>query len=439
MNPVWTSAILISAVMFGGAWYFATRAGMGYIGKLLFASAFFPAPLFVVIGGSNSFAYLYDFITPLAIAVAARRWACVPPSARSIALLIGGSIGLAPFLASLLLGGSRTDVMLSGVNLYRLTGAMAALCVFSAARTPRALDSGQLLNAVAWVNITLFVAMVLQGAGFFNSNYLYASESIDVWGSVADKYVVAGMFRASLGIIGMLGVAALITCMKISFTRTPLIITGGICGVLVIILSGSKTSIFAALGLTAALLLLFPSRRRLMILAVIIGIAVFGAAERFMEFFGDSAVEKTLNVVLMHEDSLNTYRDRESRREEALALVEAYPSILIGYGMHVQNISGINMSYWHSEYIMLLIAGGVWTFIGYLAGLYFLAKNLFRNHRRASLTRIFAVGALVGGLTQGLTAAHIFPGILFISTATAFLCIYGMALNPWWKDEPNYG
>jgi len=168
-NPIWVTAWIISALVAVGVWFCAWRSGLEWLRALVCVAIFFPAPLFVAMGGNNSFIYAFDLVIPVAIWLAVRRWPSVPLRARRAALWLLAGVGLAP-LAVLAVLADRMNLLYATISLYRLVGAMAMLCVMSDFAAQERKEGGWLIAAFSWMNLVLMVATVLQSRGWINSN-----------------------------------------------------------------------------------------------------------------------------------------------------------------------------------------------------------------------------------------------------------------------------
>src|SRR5262249_20618363 len=103
MRELWITAWIISAVSAIGALISARRGGLTWLESLVFSSIFFPAPLFVALGGGNSFIYAFDLAVPCALYLAASRWSAVPLAAKKAGAWIWLGVAVVPLLVTLAL------------------------------------------------------------------------------------------------------------------------------------------------------------------------------------------------------------------------------------------------------------------------------------------------------------------------------------------------
>ena len=258
MNSIWITAWIISAILAVGVWFCASRSGLNRRECLAFATGFFPSPLFVAMGGSNSFIYAFDFIVPLTLFLVVRRWSQIPASARNAAVWLIAGVGVIPLLVLLTMA-DRLNLLYSAISFYRLVGAMALMCVLSAAAAELGEGRSWMLAAVSWMNLVLLAATALQSQGWFNSNVFYSVADDSTWeDNESMRFITAGLFRGSLGIIGTLGWVAFLAQYNARGLRAALALAGGVAGAMVIILCGSKTSLFAVLLTTIIGCVAFP-------------------------------------------------------------------------------------------------------------------------------------------------------------------------------------
>ncbi len=426
MNSVWITAWIISAVLSAGVWLCARRSGLGRWECLVFAAGFFPSPLFVAMGGSNSFIYAFDFAVPFALFLAARRWAQIPGAARNTALWFIVGIGVVPLLVLFTMA-DRLNLLYSAISFYRLVGALALMCVLSAAAAGLGERRSWMLAAFSWMNLVLLVATVLQSQGWINSNVFYSVDDASDWEeNDSIRFITAGLFRGSLGIIGTLGWAAFLAQHNFRGLRGVLALAGGVAGALVIILCGSKTSLLTVLFITVSSCVLFPQtlphlwgRLTAMSLALVVGAGVYLLSLDTFYF------AYTLGVLGLADDSFGTLSFRQERWGEAMEFIARAPGVLMG----VDTPFGSNergLSYFHNEYITLLMGGGIWSAGAYLAGLLVVARASFHRRLGAGNCQIFAALSLLCGLTQAVTVNHLLPGIFFLCSTTVIACGYGL-------------
>ena len=426
MNSVWITAWIISAVLSAGVWLCARRSGLGRWEGLAFAAGFFPSPLFVAMGGSNSFIYAFDFAVPLALFLAARRWSQVPVAARNAALWFIAGVGAVPLLVLFAMA-DRLNVMYSAISFYRLVGAMALMCALSAAAAGLAERRSWMLAAFSWMNLVLLVATALQSQGWINSNVFYNVDDSSVWEDRESmRFITAGLFRGSLGIIGTLGWVAFLAQYDVRGFRAVLALAGGVAGAMVIILCGSKTSLLAVLLITIIGCAVFPQILRHLwgrLTAMTVALAFIATA--FLLRMDSDYFAYTLGVLGMADDSFGTLSYRQERWGEAMDFITRAPGVLMGVATPFGSDER-GLSYFHNEYITMLMSGGIWSAGAYLAGLFIVARGAFRKRGDAGNSQIFAALTLLCGLTQAMTVNHLLPGIFFLCSTTIIACGYGL-------------
>src|SRR5262245_179995 len=182
------------------------------------------------------------------------------------------------------------------------------MCVLSAAGEHLAERGAGLLGAVSWMNIVLVAATLAQSQGWINSNVFYnvANES-SVEENESLRFITAGLFRGSVGIIGTLGWAAFLGQLSARRGRSVLAVVGGAAGALLIVLCGSKTSLFAVIFVTVAGCLVFRSivRHLWMKLAVAIA-ALIVVVGSYLSRMDENYFRYTLGVLGLSDDSLDT-------------------------------------------------------------------------------------------------------------------------------------
>jgi hypothetical protein len=425
---LWITAWMISLLSAAGALACGWRAGLRWPELVLLASIFFPAPLCVAIGGSNSFIYAFDLTVPLALWLATARWASVPWTAKKVAACLLAAVGLVPFLVVLILAG-REQVLYAGISLYRLVGAMAVMCVMAVAAARVRDGTVGLLGAIAWMNVVLVVATLLQSQGWINSNVFYlAGNEGSGEENEATRYITAGLFRGSLGMIGTLGWVAFLAEAEARGWRRLRAIVGGAAGGLLIVLCGSKTSLLAAMVTTLTACLLYPRLLRLLwrrLALVLVGLAVVAGV--YLYEMDTNYFNYTLGVLGLADQSLDTFNYRQERWQEAMDLLRQDPQILLGLATPFGSDRG--MAYFHNEYIALLMGGGIWSAGGYLLGLFLLGKALLRRRREVHPARLLGGLVFLASVIEGASVNHVVPGIFFGCTVLLTACAYGVGLG----------
>jgi len=426
MNSVWITAWIVSAVLSAGVWLCARRSGLGRWECLAVAVGFFPSPLFVAMGGSNSFIYAFDFAVPFALFLAARRWAQIPGAARNTALWFIVGVGMVPLLVLFIMA-DRLNLLYSAISFYRLVGALALMCVLSAAAAGLGERRSWMLASFSWMNLVLLVATVLQSQGWINSNVFYSVDDSAVWEDRESmRFITAGLFRGSLGIIGTLGWVAFLAQHDVRGRRAGVALAGGVAGAMVIILCGSKTSLFAVLLITMIGCAVFPQiLRHLWGRLTAMMVAVAFVATAFLLRTDSDYFAYTLGALGLADDSFGTLSYRQERWGEAMEFIARAPGVLMG----VETPFGSDergLSYFHNEYITMLMGGGIWSAGAYLAGLLVVARASFHRRLGAGNCQIFAALSLLCGLTQAVTVNHLLPGIFFLCSTTVIACGYGL-------------
>lgn len=426
MNSVWITAWIISFILVAGVWFCSRRSGLGWRESLLFATAFFPAPLFVAMGGSNSFIYAFDFAVPAALLLAAQRWAQVPSRARQAAIWLLVGVGLVP-LAVLAALADRLNLLYAIISGYRLAGALALMCLLSAAATCLGEQRSWMIAAFSWMNLVLLGATALQSQGWINSNVFYSVADSAVWEEHESmRFITVGLFRGTLGIIGTLGWVAFLAQYSVRGSRAALALAGGVAGVLVIIFCGSKTSLLAVLFITVIGGAVFPQIiRHLWGRLTAMTVALVFVAGAFLLRMESAYFTYTLGVLGMADESLGTLNFREERWAEAMAFIARDPGVLMGVATPFGSEER-TFSYFHNEYITMLMSGGIWSAAAYLMGLLIIAYASFRRRFVAGHCQVFAALTLLCGLTQAMTVNHLLPGIFFLCSTTVIACGYGL-------------
>ena len=320
-------------------------------------------------------------------------------------------------------------MLYTGISFYRLVGAMAVMCLMAVEAGRLEERSAGLLRAVGWMSIVLVVATVLQSHGWINSNVFYSvgrEDSLEENDSM--RYITAGLFRGSIGIIGALGWVSFLAQCQAGGWRGAFAFLGGAAGGLLIILCGSKTSLLAAMVTTVAGRLLFGSRlQRLWKKLAVVVVGLVAVAGVYLYAKDEIYFSYTLGVLGLSDESLDTFNYRQERWQEATDLLQEDPKIVMGVSTPFGSERG--MAYFHNEYIGLFMSGGLWSAGGYFVGLFLLARALFRHRRRASTNAVFGGLTFLVSLIQGASVNHMAPGIFFGCTVFMATCAYGLGLG----------
>jgi hypothetical protein len=427
MTEIWITAWIISALSAGGALLCARRSGLGWLESLLVSSVFFPSPLFVALGGGNSFIYAFDLAVPLALFLAVRHWSAVPMTAKKAAFWLGLGAAVIP-LGVAVIWTSRECILYAGINIYRMAGAVAFLCMMSAAAGRLRAEGAPLLGAVGWMNVVLVVATFLQSHGWINSDVFYNGTDT---GGAEDreflKFITAGLFRGSLGIVGTLGWVAFLAQGRARGWRGVSATVGGLAGALLIVLCGSKTSLIALLCVTVMGLVMFPWMLRHLwrrLLAAALGLVLVAGV--YLRQVDADYFAYTLGVLGLADGSLDTLNYRQERWQEAVEVLRQEPRVLLGIATPFGQDRG--MAYFHNEYIGLLMSGGLWSVGPYFLGLFTLGWGLLRRRREAHLGQLYGSLVLLASLIQGASVNHVAPGLFFGCTTMLTMIAYGMGL-----------
>ena len=388
------------------------------------------AALFVAIGGSNSFIYAFDLAVPLILYLTAAHWGQVPLVAKKTAVWLMVGVGLVPLLVCVTLA-DRLNVMYASISFCRLAGAMGLMCVISAVAGELKEGGAGLLVGFSWANVVLVLATFLQSRGWIESNVFYnaASESASAVENESMRFIVAGLFRGSLGIIGTLGWVAFLAQYHLRGPRALLALAGGAAGALLIVLCGSKTSLLAVLVVTVAGIVLFPQiLRHLWGRLAALSLGLVAVSGMYLLNLDTDYFSYTFGLFGLSEDSMDTFNYRQERWREALDFAVHDPAVMMGMSTPFgQEDRGLG--YFHNEYITLLMGGGVWSEGAYLMGLLLIGWTAFRGRTGADTGQVFAGLTLLGGLVQGASVNHLVPGIFFVSTTTITACAYGLGFG----------
>jgi hypothetical protein len=428
MMELWITAWIISAVSAAGALWCGRRSGLSWLETLAFGSIFFPAPLFVALGGGNSFIYAFDLVVPLTLYLTARRWSAVPLVAKKAVFWLVLGVGLVPFIVAVTLS-NRECILYAGISLYRLTGAMAFLCLLSAIAGELQEGGARLLGAVFWLNMVLVVATLLQSHGWINSNIFYNAEPENLSDDRDSlKFITAGLFRGSLGVIGSVGWVAFLSQFEARGWRSVTAGVGGAAGGLLIILCGSKTSLLAAMFSTVAGCVLHKRvLKHVWLKLVVTAVALATVAGIYLRQMNEDYFGYTLGVLKLSDQSFDTFNYRQERWQEALDLIRRDPMVLIGVSTPFGEERG--PAYFHNEYIGVLMSGGLWSAGAYLIGLATLGRGLLRRRHDVTEARVFGGLTLLTAAIQGASVNHIAPGIFFGCTVMMTACAYGVGLG----------
>jgi hypothetical protein len=436
ISSVWVGAWLVCTPALLLAYWVMRRSGVPRLDSALFATPFFTSPLFIGISGGGSAIYLFDLCVPIMLLTVANRWSTFEPSTRRLAGLLLFSTGIVTFGVTLAWANDeRARMLYAGASAFRTIGIVSLFALAASTRVDpsrwRAFAEGAPIAAFSWVCIVICGAMLLQYGQIVHSDVFYKwDESATSSREMRDRGVsAAGLFRGSIGIIGVMGVAAFVSTRGSRGFQELVSIAGAIGGVGMILMTGSKTSFAIAIlivGFTLIRAMKGGGIRKLVYIALA-GFVASLATAAYLEKLPERMTRAVFGVVSLDSESLAPLDHRTNRWSEALSLAAERPDIVFGVGL--ERIMGLNLGYYHNEYIGLLMNGGVFAVVPYFLFIILLSRELLS---RMSLIRpmlIFAGLSLVAGLLQGMSIAHIVPGIYFVSTASLFALAYGLGLN----------
>ena len=423
MNREIVQGCLISLPITIAAYAAFRRANCSVYVALVVATLFFPCPLFVANAGSASYVYLYDVAFLSAIfwwileggRIRLGRW-----GAPAVLLFLG--VGLVPFIFSILASPVFYVTKFYAINLFRAFGGVSVYCMIISTdiRTPR--DS---LVGVSVMCIILAVAMYLQGLGYLSANVFYSL--LEVESTEVIKYAIAGLFRGSLGIVGCIGLLVYLIGEgnQRSYVRI-LYLVGAVSGLGIIIMSGSRTSFVAAcITLIIAVVFGIVSRGR----AVLAVTALALICLPLLMFFSNGDFEyayKDRIFQIFDADSGVTQLETSRGEQWGMAreIVTRDPLKILGlsrvsYGVLV-------MPDFHNEYLGVLIAGSVWSFLFYASGLVLLVRNAFYCIKLNTPCGAFSFLCVCAGVLHAATVGHLVPGLYFGGTSGLFWLCYGI-------------
>jgi hypothetical protein len=426
----WTFSALVAAVVFRTC----RRSGFRRLESATLAAAFFPSPLGYAMSSQNSCVYVFDFFIPISLYLAHRAWRRIPFPLQIGALMLFLSAGVLPvFSASA--RAEAFDALSNLVNASRLAGCLALMLFLSDKRKFAPIDRGAVLRGFSVLSIVLFAAMVLNGTELLKSDVftaMQASAAAKPEASMLNlekRFLALGLFRGSIGILGSLGVFAFLVRIR-ERRRSLLAPLGAICGLVSIVLIGSKTSLIAT-GILFAVwtirkFVLRPSKR--LVAIVVIAAAVSGT---FMAgLYAEESIRKLVPELMLDLLGLGaqvvtpTLDARATRWQDTLDMVLDDPATLLGFGSSEK--VEYNVSYFHDEYLSVLALAGALGEVCYLCGLFFLWKGI--NSGRAETTIVeFARLAFLSGLINGVSVANFQPALLFIGCVAPCCAAYGLA------------
>lgn len=429
----WLAAWLFSLMSSAGVYFFARKAKIPRWDSLMVAIATFASPLFRAISSTNSFVYGIDLIAPAAIYCACRSWRASQPRLRHAAIALFFAGGLVPLLIAVLFSANPMDLEFNGINAYRLVGAMALMVRLSA--LPKKRDSINWLYAFSWMALTIAVAMMSKLFLGIDSDVFSLGYGLSTGHESGNEgaFFVMGMFRAAIGMFGMFAVSAYY-CTVSDKSRTlrlvPLL--GAIAGVTIAVLAGSKTSVLIIVVILAVRFLTLSTR------AAVTGAALLALFTGFVVSSIDTAQARRFlpNSIMLLLDSRGedrpTFDLRKERWQECVGSISRKPLLLLGVAssdsipVDPDGYSTYQPGYYHDEYASIAMLGGFWSLLTYGAGLALLTSVLL-SQRLGSPAERFGIVVFAGGIIQGLTVAHLQPGLLYGAAVSAAGAIYGFS------------
>jgi hypothetical protein len=351
--------------------------------------------------------------------------------------------GVLPLLIAVFFSNDKYDFMSGGIILYRLAGAMGLMVLLSLQRGKNPAAGDNWLGACSWAALVIAAAMAAKTYIGIDTN-IYSSFT---HAGISDNNDVMGLFRGSDGFLATLAVCALAADSRKIIKSSILGILGTLAGIYIILVSASKTSMIASGCAILISVLLMPTRRSLVrISALTVALALL---------IGAIGISRARNSV-----SLNSIRFLESKGESHATLddrvqskwllglnaIALHPELLLGIAtssaMPVADISTYQATFYHDEYIAVLMLGGIWSVVPYAAGVCALFLVLWRGRKGTAVQR-FALLSFFAGVIQGVTVSFFSPGLLFCPVV-AMLCgtfgfgagapkVYGLAR---WQPFP---
>jgi len=337
------------------------------------------------------------------------------------------------------------DILFAAMNTYRLAGAMALLVRLSAARGGRYIDSSRWRLTFSWIAIVLLAAILLQKFAGVNTNVFYSFPGGDLPNTPNTQMIVLGLFRASVGILGLFAMCAFLASEAEWVGRWFFSLAGAFSGFAVIVLTGSKTSLVAALVLIASRI---PIWRRFWSVANAAFIILLLVSVLLLT--GPGITKEYVNAGLAKfSSSFGSERESFAWRvdlwQACMDDVGANPIVALGFplqgtikisgtGAEEVEMSPYSPATYHNEYLSVFMLGGLLTLLAYLTGLMLIGYSLLRSDS-VSAKRTFALLVLAGGLMEATAVAHLQPSLLF--ACPVFLCaaIYGLGARP--SAPPN--
>jgi hypothetical protein len=418
------NALLASSLIAGLVFLMARRAKMP--NALTLGLLCFPSPLWQVMSSSNSWIYMFDVVAFAAICNIVKMWLRLPASTLKILVYLFLSLGAFPLFYAGLDGG-RMGLMNNAVNAYRMLGAVCILGNAHLCAQTAGLHRHHWLECFSVMSICVFVACMLKGLGLFNTDLL----TPDPWASVGvitnDRFFSLGLTRATLGMMGLWGVAAFCAADKSRVLQMPVLAAGAACGMLTVLLVGAKTalaSIAAGLLVQRKLGGRFPLGAGLLAAGVVAALCFSLSKEDLQEW------------VFVHAgtpDRLRTATDRVYKWQGIFDILTRHPLVAVGGRYDSSEARGdelpLSPHFFHNEYLSAFMFGGVGSLLLYLLGLKGLWAGIWTVLKRGDPAGVFAGLVFCAGLIHGLTNVHLQLCLIFPPTVGPIVFVYGTVLG----------
>lgn len=442
MNPwlqCWIGSSIVALIVFK-----SMRAiGLSFAVSTTISVLCFPTPLLTLMNSGNSVLYPFDLaIIYVAYIFLKYNYRFRFNEFPSTLILI--SAGLWPFIGSFLYAEGQTDIFINLINLYRLIGILMLAEIVS--KQNLSINFNVILKMILTLTFIYSVLIYLQFSGILSLN-LYeiinntdnADREISELNEIADtRFIILGYFKAQQGILFMMffifGFVSFGIKEGINGKKIFLGLNNNIIGILLcllagigLILTGSKTTIFAILFVSLLGFLISSDKIKSLIPFLIFFIIILTLL--YFVSIGsevDTVINSTLlNFINSGGSDVETLDSRRLKIDESMLLILSHPNILLG--IYDQIMPDYNISYFHNEYLSVLMLGGGISFIMYLYSIFhiYIKLNLKRKNGLFSQA-IFLI--FIGNLIQGYTVAHFQPSIFFIESAGLSILFYRMVI-----------
>ncbi|WP_145073608.1 O-antigen ligase family protein [Poriferisphaera corsica] len=403
--------------------------------SLFFSAPFFSSPLFVAIGGPNSFVYLFDLFVPFLIVSAVKQYRNATVDTKRMFWVIMLLAGLIPLLSVFVSNPTHSRFIRNTlINTWRVGGGM---CLFLLAATCRFKVKGTLqrsfsvaLLPMAVFTIFIFIAAFLQYKRYINANLLYGLFA-GTFGSneeTTHALSVAGLFRGSMGIMGALAICTIFCIKDAKPFENAIAVAGALAGIGLILLSGSKTSLVIAVGIAGLNIFRLKSIgiKQTFYLGVA-GFIGFFSLPMLLVMLPQKAVERTLAVFSGETFSAETFLTRMHRWTAAFERFQEFPAVFMGINPVSPDIETIG--FYHNDWIGLLMHGGVFNLVLYIVMIWMGLFYIWRWRGRPNVMRSFGFFVIANLFVQGFSVSGLLPGYLFVSTVAFQLMYFGFVFN----------